>query len=265
MPRSNSEIPADGQVFRIGSVPFLNSVPLTRGIEHGTLFLPPSELAVELRQGRLDAGLVSVTEVLFNDLYDVLDGVAVASRGAVKSVFLAHIPPLEKIRTIQCDPASLTSVNLLKVLLQDLGLSPELAPLENYADAEKKEAVLLIGNQGIEFLSRGHPHQIWDLGNAWTRMTGLPFVFAVWAIRRDVNGREQLCRKLRNARDTGLEDLAETIKTHPDFDEAFRSGYLGGHIRYELNAAEKEGLAMFVELLGPICKSPIFLPRFIET
>ena len=73
---------------RIGSVPYLNSVPLTCGIEAETEFLTPNRLAKRLRSGELVAGLVSLTEVLFNDLYDVLDGVAVASDGPVKSVFV---------------------------------------------------------------------------------------------------------------------------------------------------------------------------------
>ena len=97
---------------RIGSVPYLNSVPLTHGIEHETEYDVPSRLAEKLRTGQHDAALVSITEALFHDGYDILDGVAVASRGAVKSVFLAHHQPLDEIETIHCDTASLTSVNL---------------------------------------------------------------------------------------------------------------------------------------------------------
>ena len=62
---------------RVGSVPYLNAVPLTRGIEQQIVFLPPAQLGEMLRADKLDAALVSVTEVLFNDRYDVLDGVAV--------------------------------------------------------------------------------------------------------------------------------------------------------------------------------------------
>src|SRR5881628_650340 len=80
--------------FRVGSVPYLNAVPLTRGLEEQIIFVPPSELAEKLRGDELDAALVSVTEVLCNDRYDVLDKVAVASLGEVKSVFLAHRRPL---------------------------------------------------------------------------------------------------------------------------------------------------------------------------
>ena len=78
---------------RIGSVPYLNSVPLTHGIEEQIDFVVPSALAEKLRAGELDAALVSVTEALFHENYDILDGVAVASDGPVKSVFLAHRQP----------------------------------------------------------------------------------------------------------------------------------------------------------------------------
>src|ERR1700677_791564 len=93
--------------FRVGSVPYLNAAPLTRGLEDQILFMPPSALAEKLRRDELDAALVSITEVLLTDRYDILDGIAVASLGEVKSVFLAHRQPLEEIREIFCDPASL--------------------------------------------------------------------------------------------------------------------------------------------------------------
>src|SRR5882672_1290524 len=61
--------------FRVGSVPYLNAVPLTRGLEDQIVFVTPSKLAQMLQRDELDAALVSVTEVLFNDRYDVLDGI----------------------------------------------------------------------------------------------------------------------------------------------------------------------------------------------
>src|SRR5690242_13293173 len=103
--------------FRVGSVRYLNAVPLTRGLEDQIVFATPSELAKMLRSDELDAALVSVTEVLFSDRYDILDGIAIASLGEVKSVLLAHRKPIEEAREIFCDTASLTSVNLLRVLL----------------------------------------------------------------------------------------------------------------------------------------------------
>src|SRR6185436_12656367 len=96
--------------FRVGSVKYLNAVPLTRGLENEIIFDTPAELAEKLRRDELDAALVSITEVLFNDRYDVLDGIAIASLGEVCSVCLAHLRPLEEAQEIFCDTASLTSV-----------------------------------------------------------------------------------------------------------------------------------------------------------
>src|SRR5438552_13562678 len=73
--------------FRVGSVPYLNAVPLTRGLEDEIQFVPPSKLGEMLRVDQLDAALLSITEVLLSDRYDVLDGIAIASLGEVKSVF----------------------------------------------------------------------------------------------------------------------------------------------------------------------------------
>ena len=92
--------------FRVGSVPYLNAVPATRGLEDEIQFVTPSKLAEMLRRDELDAALVSVTEVLLNDRYDVLDGVAIASLGEVKSVFVAHRYPLAEVREIFCDAAA---------------------------------------------------------------------------------------------------------------------------------------------------------------
>src|SRR5712671_891464 len=121
--------------FRAGSVRYLNAVPLTRGLEEEVIFATPSKLAEMLQRNELDAALVSVTEVLLKDRYDVLDGLAVASLGEVKSVFLAHRRPLTEAKEIFCDTASLTSVHLLRVLLAEQGLRPEFKPLTSYEPA----------------------------------------------------------------------------------------------------------------------------------
>src|SRR6266699_749145 len=105
--------------FRIGSVPYLNAAPLTRDLGEELVFATPAKLAEMLRRDELDAALVSIVEPLLNDRYDILDGIAIASLGEVRSVFLAHRQPLEQVEEIFCDSASLTSVTLLKVLLAE--------------------------------------------------------------------------------------------------------------------------------------------------
>ncbi len=248
--------------FRVGSVPYLNAVPLTRGLEEQIQFVVPSKLAEMLQRNELDAALVSITEVLFNNRYDILDGIAIASLGEVKSVFLAHKQPLEQIREIYCDTASLTSVNLLKVLLAERNLKPELKPLASYTAAAELDNVLLIGDRGIEFLRANHPHQIFDLGEAWNELTKLPFVYAVWALRRGVEN-ERLRRLLREAKDFGLDTLDHIIATRPEFDRDFRQDYLGWHIHYHLGGDEKRGLAKFVELLRKHQLGTVYDPKFV--
>ena len=247
---------------RIGSVPYLNSVPLTCGLEGETLFVVPSKLADMLRNGELDAALVSITEALFHENYDILDGVAIASRGAVKSVFLAHRQPLDEIEVIHCDPASLTSVNLLRMLLAERGLKPKFEPLSDYSQAALLQNVLLIGNAGINFLHSPHDHAIWDLGTAWHELTGLPFVYAIWALRRGHHD-AALRKKLRAAKVGGLAQLEQTICNHPEFDPDFRRTYLGSHIYYDLGDKEKAGLARFIELLKKHQDQNISDPTFV--
>jgi chorismate dehydratase len=204
-----------------------------------------------------------VTEPLFNDRYDILDGIAVASLGEVKSVFLAHRRPLEEAAEVFCDPASLTSVNLLRVLLAERGIRPRFRQLESYDRASMPDFVLLIGNPALDFLLGPHDHAIWDLGAAWFDLVRLPFVYAVWALRRGVeNG--ALRRQLREARDFGLETLDSIIQSRTEYDLAFRKDYLGWHIHYHLGTDEKRGLARFIELLRKHGTDPVYEPRFVN-
>jgi len=251
--------------FRVGSVKALNAVPLTRGIESEVVYEVPSKLAQMLQRDELDAALVSVVEALFHDRYDILDGIAVASLGEVKSVFLAHRKPLQEVKEVFCDTASLTSVTLLKVLLAEHGLKPEFKPLENYAVAKDKDFVLLIGDPALDFYFANETqptHEIFDLGAAWTELTKLPFVYAVWALRRDVHTPE-LRRQLREARDFGLDTLDHIISDRTDYSLEFRKDYLGWHIHYHLAEDEKRGIAKFVELLRKHGFNPVFDPKFV--
>lgn len=248
--------------FRVGSVKALNAVPLTRGIEDQVIYAPPSKLAEMLRRDELDAALVSIVEPLLNDRYDILDGIAVASLGEVKSVFLAHRKPLEQAREVFCDTASLTSVTLLKVLFAERGLKPEFKPLENYADANNKDFVLLIGDAALDFALAPHEHEIFDLGEKWSELTKLPFVYAAWALRRGVSNPE-LRRQLHEAKDFGLDTLDHIISSRPEYTEEFRKDYLGWHIHYHLGSDEKRGIAKFIELLRKHGFGPVYEPKFV--
>lgn len=249
--------------FRVGSVPYLNAAPLTRGLEDQIVFVPPSQLAEMLRKKELDAALVSVTEVLFNDSYDVLDGVGIASLGEVYSVFLAHRRPIDEIKVIFYDSASLTSVNLLKVLLAERGLFPEFRTLDTPLNERLPDYALLIGNTAIDFQRAPHEHEIWDLGAAWFDLTKLPFVYAVWALRRDIDT-ISLRRRLREAKAFGLDTLDYLINHGKEYDLDFRKDYLTWHVHFHLGADEKRGLVKFIEYLRKHSGRPVFNPRFVS-
>ena len=249
--------------FRVGSVDALNTVPLTRGLEDQIIFATPARFAEMLRRDELDAALVSVVEVLLNDRYDVLDGIAIASLGEVKSVLLAHRRPLEEAKEIFCDTASLTSVRLLKVLLAERGLQPEFKPLPDYNFATAPDYLMLIGDSALDFLFGPPEHEIWDLGAAWYELTGLPFVYAVWALRRGIENTD-LRRQLTEAKEFGLDTLDTIIRNRTDYTEDFRKDYLGWHVHYHLGTDEKRGLAKFMGLLRKHGHGPVYEPRFVS-
>ena len=149
------------------------------------------------------------------------------------------------------------------MLLAERGLKPEFKPLENYGAAKEKDFVLLIGDRAIEFQRAPHPHEIFDLGYAWLEMTNLPFVYAVWALRRGIENRE-LRQELRAAKHFGLETLDHIIETRPEFDADFRRDYFEWHIHYHLAEDEKRAIAKFCELLRKHNFGPVFAPKFVS-
>ena len=101
-----------------------------------------------------------------------------------------------------------------------------------------------------------------DLGEAWSELTNLPFVYAVWALRRGIDHFD-LRRHLGEARDFGMDTLDHIIQSRSEYDLDFRKDYLGWHIHYHLGADEKRGLAKFIELLRKHGTDLIFEPKFV--
>jgi chorismate dehydratase len=142
-------------------------------------------------------------------------------------------------------------------------LRPEFRPLVNYDDAPFHDAFLIIGDPALKFALGPHEHEIWDLGTAWFELTGLPFVYAVWALRR-VADTTVIRKVLRDAKAFGLETLEYLINNRTEFDLDFRRDYLGWHIHFHLGTDEKRGLERFVELLKKHGSAPIYEPRYVS-
>jgi chorismate dehydratase len=162
------------------------------------------------------------------------------------------------VRTVALDPASLTSVHLLQVLLREYhGLHPK--SLDLSAFPRDADAALIIGNQAIDFRQNDQEgYRILDLGEEWKRCTGLPFVYAPWLLRPDLANAAEVAGELRALKARGLAYLDEIINAEPR-DPTFTRDYLTRHIRFELGDAEKAGIEKYRELLvkhGLIAQDP---------
>jgi chorismate dehydratase len=215
------------------------------GYQGPVVFEHPARLAVMLAKGELDIALVPVFELFGGETYRVVDGVAIASRGPVFSVFLAYRGDLLRVSTVALDHASLTSANLLRCILAEFhGLTPRYV-----SENSPAEARLLIGNQAIAFRQRHQQeYQFLDLGEAWTVQTGLPFVYALWLVRPEVAGAHDAAIALRRIKTEGLAHLGEVIAAETHYPPAFCENYLREFIRYDFGEKEKAGLRKFHEL-----------------
>ena len=237
--------------LRVGCVQYLNARPLIVPYDGEVVFEHPARLADLLAAGEIDVALIPAFEALRQPDFPIADGVAIASRGPVYSVFLAHCGPLENLRRVALDPASRTSSNLLRCLLAEFhGLEPEFETAAGKSLPHGDRGLLLIGNQAIRFRQFARDGvEYLDLGEEWLARTGLPFVYAVWQIRPEVPDPAAVAAALRAVKCAGLRRVREIGRLDRDFDPGFAERYLTSHIKFDLAGEEKAGLACFRELL----------------
>lgn len=242
--------------LRVGAVEYLNSKPLIYRLRevapHAELVLDvPSKLADGLKAGWLDVALVPVFECFRHPHYAVVSDACIASEGPVYSVKLFSRCAVEQIRSVSLDEGSRTSVALVKILLGERhGVRPrwEGLPMGARAEEATTDAVLLIGDRAIH-PPAGQWSEVWDLGGQWTQWTGLPFVFAVWAARPDVD----LCgigAALQAVRDWGVAHVPEIAagegpRVGMTAEECRR--YFTVNLHYYLGERERRGLELFYE------------------
>ncbi len=202
--------------IKIGSVPYLNEKPLTRWFSHTdegrasgieVVYAVPSALARMLAAGEIAAALVSSFEYFRTPGYAIVPGISISGQDDIESVRAFAKVPWRKIESLALDTSSLTSAALLKILLAEqldsypafLHAAPDQAAMLTQADA-----CLLIGDKGMMAESRGL--NVLDLGHAWRRLTGLPFVYAVWLGKAE-NITSHLVQSLATAKSWGLTQI----------------------------------------------------------
>jgi chorismate dehydratase len=278
-------------MLRIGCVKYLNARPLIYGWPGAVDFDHPAALCQKLARGDLDVALVSSLEYLRRPIYQIVDGVSISARGAVYSVIVAHNDDLSRAEEIEIDPASETSVALLRCLLTQRGLQPRLvrntdlqsvrpAELHSAESATTRGSVeaqtapkafgagrtgqrpvfrLLIGDQAIRFRAEhGERYQYWDLAETWMQITSLPFVFALWLIRPEIENAKEIADALRRIRDHNLETLDDIVSTQSDVSPEFCRKYYQEQLFFDFGEREKAGLREFYRhcLLNKIGVAP---------
>jgi len=233
-------LPAD---LRIGAVSYLNTKPLIHALEADLPKLDvPAELAGKFYGGELDVALLPILEVLRAGGGRLVDDVAIACRGEVYSVFVAVRGDLADCREVYLDPSSRSSSALLRVLLAEYYSDSHVIVEEGSVPGEA--ARLLIGDPAIRFRQQnGAGWSYHDLGDLWRKHTGLPFVFAVWALAGNAG---EIGPALREAKRSGMAAREEIASRESDPEFALR--YLTEHIRFDLGAEEKEAIRFFESL-----------------
>ena len=225
----------------------------------------PSALCQRLAKGQLDVALVSSFEFLRNSIYRIVDDVSISSDGPVYSVVVAHRGAFSDIEEIELDPASETAVNLLRCLLAELGFTARLTDAVP-GSAGLPHARLIIGDQAIGFRQKhAGEFQFWDLGEQWKKLTGLPFVYALWLIRPEVPDAKSIAQRLRGLRDENLADIpaivsdavADVADKKQVITQEFLDRYYNEHLRFGFGTREKQGLQTF----GDLCAKHGVLPK----
>jgi chorismate dehydratase len=242
-----------GGPLHVGCVSFLNAKPLIHGLESDpTIKLSldvPSRLLDGVVDERYDVALLPVIDFQRMAGLRLVHSGGIGCDGPTLTVRIFSPVPLERIATLACDTDSHTSVALARIVLARLyNLRPRFVDLA--AGAVKSEtALLLIGDKVVCEEPKGLPHQL-DLGDAWKRLTGLPFVFAAWVARDGVDLRD-LPERLEVAKREGLAHLDQIIARYAvprgwPADVARR--YLAEYLKFDVGAEHVRAIERFHQL-----------------
>ncbi|MCL4079426.1 menaquinone biosynthesis protein [Coriobacteriia bacterium Es71-Z0120] len=254
---------------RLGHIQFLNCLPLYYGLvksgdhllEVDLVKAAPRELAERIVAGDLDvAPIPSIEYARHADEFVLLPDIAISSDGEVQSILLASTVPAEELdgRTVALTDTSRTSQVLARVLLaKRWGASPAYVemPPDLPAMLREAEAALLIGDEALRtYWERPEGVRLYDLGTEWTAWTGLPMVYAVWAVRRSfAEERPDAVRAVIDALSGSLaycrahlDDISEYAARWEHFGaDRFRSYFDALQFRFEPRF--REGLARYFQ------------------
>jgi predicted solute-binding protein len=239
---------------RLGAVSYLNVRPLVYGLDRrddvSLRFDVPSECARLLAAGEIDLGMVPSITYLDRPGDRIVPGVCIGSDGPVASVALFTKQPIADVRTIALDTSSRTSAMLTRILCaRALDIAPAFVPHapDLTAMLAAADAALMIGDPAlfVDYTALGATKI--DLGEAWTSMTGLPFVWAVWSGRSDAVAPATVALLNDAAREGAhhLDEIADAYCAAQPGRQPIARRDLRENLRFALDARAVEGLRTY--------------------
>ena len=246
--------------IRVGAVSYLNTKPLLYGIRNHKVSEQieliedyPSRIAQLLIDDKIDVGLIPVTAILRLKEHHIITNYCIGSDGPVASVCIFSEVPIEEVKNIYLDYQSKTSVNLARILLKEYW-KKEVEMIEtrneDFRDQIKgNTAGVVIGDRALE--QRLKSKYAYDLGEAWMKHTGLPFVFATWIANKPLP--QEFINEFDEANAFGLTHLSEVIEetTSSNFN---LKNYYNNYISYNLDDQKRKGMNLFLKLLSGVNK-----------
>lgn len=234
----------------VSVVDFVNAWPVTWGFLRGAVegFLPindvPSVCAERLARGEVQAGIIPAIEAARIPGVRVVRGVGIAAYDRVRSVLLVSRAPFEEIRSVALDTSSRSSAAMTRILLADLyGVAPEFhrAVPDLPRMLASADAALLIGDPALT--TDVSAYHVLDLAEGWNRLTGLPLVTAIWAVRRDVAPEPFLWS--RDYARHRMGEILDAAAARTGLDRRLLTEYFEMNLHYDLDADDERGLAEF--------------------
>jgi chorismate dehydratase len=252
-PATVSTQPAATRMYTLGAVSFLNARPLVEGLDANetvTLqFDVPSLLCQQVVSGDIDVGLIPVVDLWRADRrLKIVSDACIGSHAETLTVRVFSRVSPDRLETLHVDPDSHTSVVLARLLWREL-YHRDLTCLPFSSETPAADAVLLIGDKVVSAAPRGYGFEV-DLGGAWRNLTGLPFVFAVWAGQADRDF-TSLAKILSAARDLGVKHadrIADAWAPFHGWPAPLARRYLCETLCYVLTPALRVGQERFLAL-----------------
>ena len=276
---------SESPMVRMGRISFINVDPIYYGLEYGQLSgnlqiisAPPAELNRMMADGMLDVSSVSSAAYgLRHKEWLLLPGLSIACTGDVMSVLLVSRVPLALLqgRRILATDESATAVRLMKLMFYYKNITPLFETRKIHAPSQVDSdamAALVIGDSALRHDWRNEFEFVWDLGDLWARHAKLPFVFAVWAVRKQFAAAHpfrvsQMIALLHESTRLGLANLDAVVKSASErlnLDPGLARKYFENFC-YGFGEPEKSGLSAFFKDLHSmgIYQEPALI-RFFE-